>query len=157
MKTMKAHQILGQGQEEMEDRAKTYDAPEGERSMGKAVEMFNTLHGTELTETEGWQFMEILKMVRSSQGEFKLDNFIDGAAYAALAGEAAANDAEKPKTNWKQVKHGSGKGVDILKVSYVSVANPLSVNSLVGKQGKFVDFSLESDGYCSATFEFEKH
>ena len=85
-----AHEILEQGAQHMRDRAKTYDSPEGERSMGKTVTMFNALHGTDITETQGWQFMELLKMVRSSQGEFKLDNFEDGAAYCALAGESAA-------------------------------------------------------------------
>jgi len=39
--------------------------------------------------------MEILKMVRASQGEFRADNYEDGAAYAALAGEAAARERGK--------------------------------------------------------------
>jgi hypothetical protein len=45
-----------------------------------------------MTEEQGWMFMSILKMVRSQQGNFKLDNYEDGAAYFALAAEAAASD-----------------------------------------------------------------
>lgn len=75
----------------MEDRAATYDSPGGERSMSKAVDMLNTLTGgPSLTVEQGWLFMAILKMVRSQQGDFKLDNYEDLAAYAALAAEEAA-------------------------------------------------------------------
>ena len=77
---------------EMADRASTYDAPEGERSMGKTVAAFNALTGHDLTEQQGWQFMELLKIARSNQGAYRADCFVDGAAYAALAGEAAARN-----------------------------------------------------------------
>ena len=85
-----APDILNQANAEMSDRAKTYDAPAGERSMAKTVAAFNAIFGKDLTEVEGWQFMVILKIVRSSQGDFRLDNFVDGAAYMGLAGEAAS-------------------------------------------------------------------
>ena len=84
-----AASILEAGLGHMKDRAVTYDNPQGERSMGKTVDMFNILYGLELTEEQGWAFMELLKLVRTSQGEFKLDNFEDLAAYAGLMGEAA--------------------------------------------------------------------
>ena len=87
---MKAHDILATAALEMEDRSKTYDAPEGERSMGKTVAAFNAVTGHNVTEQQGWQFMELLKMVRSNQGGYRADSFVDGAAYAALAGECAA-------------------------------------------------------------------
>lgn len=74
----------------MNDRAATYNAPEGERSMAKTVEMFNTLKGTELSATDGWEFMMLLKLVRANQGDFKSDNYEDLTAYAALAGEEAS-------------------------------------------------------------------
>lgn len=94
---MKAIEILNQAASEQKSRAVHYDAPQGERSMAKTVGMFNLLHGTQLTEVQGWQFMEILKMVRSSQGALRADSFIDGASYASLAGEAAcAAAAQKP-------------------------------------------------------------
>lgn len=84
--------ILNQAIEAQRDRAATYDSPAGERSMGKTVTMFNILHGFDLTEEQGWQFMELLKMVRSSQGDFKLDNYVDGSSYASLAGDAAYHE-----------------------------------------------------------------
>jgi len=84
-----AASILEAGLGHMQDRAVTYDSPQGERSMGKTVGMFNVLYGLDLTEEQGWAFMAILKLVRTSQGEFKLDNFEDMAAYAGLMGEAA--------------------------------------------------------------------
>lgn len=79
--------ILQNAAAEMQDRAASRDTPEGERSMGRCVKAFNAMFGTELTEKQGWQFMELLKMARSVGGKFRLDDFIDGAAYAALAGE----------------------------------------------------------------------
>lgn len=87
-----AASILRAGLNHMEDRAATYDAEQGERSMGKTVTMFNTLYGFELTEEQGWAFMELLKLVRSSQGAYRQDNYEDGAAYMGLMGEAAARE-----------------------------------------------------------------
>lgn len=86
---MKANEILSEADRTLKKRGVDYDKPEGERSMGKVVKMFNELKGTNLSAFDGWQFMEILKMVRSNQGEQKSDNFIDGSAYSSLAGEAA--------------------------------------------------------------------
>lgn len=76
----------------MENRAKTYDAPGGERSMGKTVSAFNTITGLQLSEEQGWLFMEILKQVRSQQGNYRADNYEDMVAYAALRGECAARE-----------------------------------------------------------------
>lgn len=82
--------FLEQAAREMGDRAATYDRLQGERSMGKTVAAFNALTGHALSEQEGWQFMELLKIARSNQGGYRADSFVDGAAYAALAGEAAS-------------------------------------------------------------------
>jgi hypothetical protein len=89
---MQAKDFLMNGIKHMEDRARTYDKPQGERSMGATVAAFNVITGDDLTEEEGWLFMGLLKMVRSQQGEYKSDNYEDGAAYFALQGEAAARD-----------------------------------------------------------------
>lgn len=86
----RASGILAQAAAEMKDRGATYDQPEGERSMGKTVAAFAAVTGVHMTEQQGWQFMELLKMVRSNQGGYRADSFVDGAAYASLAGEAAA-------------------------------------------------------------------
>lgn len=85
--------ILAKAAEHMQNRAALRDTPTGERSMAKTVAMFNIYAGTELTEEQGWRFMEILKIIRSSQGEYCADDYEDGTAYAALCGEAAAAQA----------------------------------------------------------------
>lgn len=61
-----------------------------ERSMEKTVAVFNTMHGTNLTEAQGWNFMETLKAVRSFTGDHRDDDIIDGLNYTALRGEARA-------------------------------------------------------------------
>ena len=87
MKT--APEYLDNAAAEMKDRAKTYDNPTGERSMAKTVAAFNIIYGTDMSEEEGWQFMSILKKVRSTQGEYREDNHVDDVAYSSLAAEAA--------------------------------------------------------------------
>jgi hypothetical protein len=87
-----APQILKSAIGHMEERAATYDKPQGERSMGKTVAMFNTLTEHGLTEEQGWLFMACLKMVRAQQGGYRADSYEDGAAYFALAGESAAQE-----------------------------------------------------------------
>lgn len=86
---VQAPDLLEAAYKHMSDRAATYDSPEGERSMGKTVEAFNAITGHKLTEEQGWMFMTLLKMVRSTQGDFKSDNYEDAVAYEALRGEAA--------------------------------------------------------------------
>lgn len=76
----------------MRDRAATYDKPEGERSMGATVDAFLAVTGVSMTEEQGWLFMALLKAVRSQQGAYRADSYEDGAAYFALAGEAAVRD-----------------------------------------------------------------
>lgn len=83
-----APEILDAAKEAMAQRAHARDRANGERSMARTVFAFNTLTGHMLTETEGWRFMEILKIARGTGP----DEFIDGAAYAALAGEAAERE-----------------------------------------------------------------
>ena len=88
---MKASKIVEQALKHMRDRAATYDRPDGERSIGATVEAFNAITGDGLMNTEerGWLFMLLLKAVRSQQGDYRADSYEDGAAYFALAGEAA--------------------------------------------------------------------
>ena len=73
-------------------RAITYDKPAGERSMGRTIKVFAALTDIQLTEEQGWLFMEALKQVRSLQGKFKADSYEDLAGYAALRGETAARN-----------------------------------------------------------------
>jgi len=85
-----ANSILSAAAQHMQDRASTYDKPAGERSMAATVDAFRATTGITLTEEQGWHFMALLKLVRSQQGDLRLDSYEDGAAYFALAGEAAA-------------------------------------------------------------------
>ncbi len=81
----------------MDQRAATYDKPEGERSMGSTVLAFAAITGVLMTEEQGWLFMALLKAVRSQQGAYRADSYEDGAAYFALAGEAAVRD----RSGWR--------------------------------------------------------
>ena len=86
-----AKEILQAGVRHMEARSGTYDSQGGERSMGRAVAMFNACHDTDLTVEQGWHLMELVKHVRffSAPG-YHGDSVEDGAAYAALRGEYRA-------------------------------------------------------------------
>ena len=84
-----AAELLGRAARHMHDRASTYDKPEGERSMGRAVQAFNAITGRDLTESEGWLFMAMLKAVRGFTREsYHADSFEDLIAYTALLAEA---------------------------------------------------------------------
>ncbi len=73
----------------MQDRAATYDKPEGERSMQRTVDAFNIITGRHLTASEGWLLLQILKDVRDRQRSLPhTDSLEDCIAYAALKAEA---------------------------------------------------------------------
>lgn len=87
-------QILEAAVSIQEQRAEDYDSEGGERSMANTVRAFNIITGREdddrrLTESEGWEFMVLLKLVRdrSVVGGHK-DSLLDAVSYAALMGEA---------------------------------------------------------------------
>ena len=85
----KAAELLGRAAAHMHDRASTYDEPEGERSMGKIVTAFNAITGRDLTESEGWMFMQQVKLVRLfTRSDYHADSAEDNIAYAALLAEA---------------------------------------------------------------------
>ena len=85
----KAAELLGRAAAHMHDRSSTYDEPEGERSMGKIVMAFNAITGRDLTESEGWMFMQQVKLVRLfTRREYHADSAEDNIAYAALLAEA---------------------------------------------------------------------
>lgn len=86
---VKAPELLGRAAALMHERGKTYDEPEGERSMGKTVAAFNAVTGRDLTESEGWLLMCLLKAVRAAaRKEPHRDSLEDLIAYAALMAEA---------------------------------------------------------------------
>lgn len=85
----KAAELLGRAAMHMHDRASTYDALGGERSMGKCVAAFNAITGYALTESDGWLLMALLKAVRAqTRSEPHQDSLEDMIAYAALYAEA---------------------------------------------------------------------
>ena len=91
----KAHDILQEAGRTITQRGTQRDSGQGqERSMAATVAAFNAIEGLRLTERQGWAFMQILKMVRGAStarnGLYNADDALDGAAYAALGGEAAA-------------------------------------------------------------------
>lgn len=87
---IKASDTLRKAADLIEERAKQRDSGSRERSMSRTVAAFNAIYGTDITETQGWHFMELLKMVRSAQGAYVPDDFDDKVAYAALAAECEA-------------------------------------------------------------------
>jgi len=89
--------ILAEGVGILTERGKTYDKPSGERSMEKTVAVFNLHHGLNLTEAQGWHFMQILKDVRLfTKDGYHHDSALDGTNYSALKGEARHREfAEK--------------------------------------------------------------
>ena len=82
--------MLHEAANTLHDRAVSRDTPEGERSIGAAVAAFNAIYGTDITPQQGWMFMVFLKAARSANGQTNMDDFVDGAAYFALAGEEAS-------------------------------------------------------------------
>lgn len=80
------------------DTATGLSATPQERSMAATVAAFNAIHKTNLTETQGWAFMQTLKLTRAAtsarNGQFNGDDYLDGAAYAALAHESAEAEAK---------------------------------------------------------------
>lgn len=115
---MTAADILKAALGHMEDRAATYDKPEGERSMPATVEAFNALTGHQLTAEQGWLFMTVLKLCRTQQGGFRADNYEDGSAYFALMGEQASGDRVELSFN------GPTGTCDVGPVSFAEQADP---------------------------------
>ena len=88
-----ASEFLARSKEIMDERAKIYDSPSGERSAARTVEIFNILTGHELTEKDGWLFLLCLKLVRQRQVEgFHRDSVEDMVTYAALLAESMAQE-----------------------------------------------------------------
>ena len=83
-----AQQILEEAIATMAAKAADRDVAQ-ERSMARCVSAFNAITGSSMSERNGWLFMAILKATRAaSTPEGRPDDYIDGAAYFALAGES---------------------------------------------------------------------
>lgn len=90
-----APDLLDKAARLMEERGKQYDANgKAERSMGKVVKAFNVITGRELSEPEGWLFMQLVKDVRLfTKPGYHQDSAEDCIAYAALKAEAKQAEA----------------------------------------------------------------
>lgn len=84
-----ASEILVGAADAIDNRASQRDHENGERSMARTVAAFNALTGHQLSELDGWVLLAILKFARGQGGKPVLDDYVDAAAYAALAGECA--------------------------------------------------------------------
>lgn len=91
---MNASQLLRKAADTIDERAKERGETQ-ERSMAKTIEMFNSQWGTNLTEQQGWSFMQHLKTSRNLSGH-KDDDLIDKIAYMALEAEyVIQNNSDK--------------------------------------------------------------
>lgn len=96
-RTPTATELLERAAQHMRDRANTYDQPQGERSMGRAVAAFNAITGREgsaaLRESEGWLLLQLLKDARlfTRPDFYHADSAEDCIAYAALKAESMAS------------------------------------------------------------------
>lgn len=90
-----ADQLLNKAASHMQARGATYDKPSGERSMAQTVQAFNAVTGSDLSESEGWLLMTILKMVRDRQRVVPhQDSIEDLVAYSSLYGEARLGECK---------------------------------------------------------------
>ena len=95
---MSADKLLTDAAQIMQERAKQYDSPRGERSMGKAVAALNCVTGNKMTEAEGWLLLQLLKDVRqwSTPNTAHVDSLQDCIAYAALKAECIIEQTHIP-------------------------------------------------------------
>jgi len=94
-----ASEFLKEAADQLGIKAQLRDQPQGERSMAATVAAFNALTGKNISESDGWKFMVLLKMVRGQQGKFNADDYIDGAAYFGLLGECESTYMEELTEN----------------------------------------------------------
>lgn len=89
----KASDVLGKASDHIKSREAEYDRANGEMSMDRAVKAFNAIHGTHLTTSQGWHFMQLVKNSRFFAKEhFHPDSGEDGVSYGALMVEARAKE-----------------------------------------------------------------
>lgn len=105
---VKAHEHLDAVRTIIAARGEERDLPDGERSMARAVNIFNACTGVKLSEADGWLFMQCLKLSRQRAGKFKLDDYHDLIGYAALQTECVSASHAKEISSG-DVQRASGK------------------------------------------------
>jgi len=98
---MQAVDFLNLAEQILKERGAERNQSSGERNMEKIVSMFNTLTGNNLSTSDGWKFMILLKIVRAETGQYKQDDYIDGCSYFSLLGE------EKSKNGNQKIDDGN--------------------------------------------------
>lgn len=84
-----ASEIADSALKHIRERAETYDQPTGERSAAKTAKAFNAITGKDITESEVWLLLQLLKDVRQwSCEDYHQDSAEDCIAYAALKAES---------------------------------------------------------------------
>jgi len=83
--------FLQAAQDRIDSVAAERDVKDGERSMARAVEIFNAWTDCGMSVEDGWRFMLALKMARELQGKFNEGDYQDLAGYAALLGECLSD------------------------------------------------------------------
>ena len=146
---MKAPEILTRSAEIMAERAKQYDSPQGERSMGKAVAAFNAVTGQSLSEANGWLLMALIKMVRdNTTTEPHADSINDLVAYGALYGEARMASINEG-ADW--ISWGGGE-------CPVPEGTPVMIRLRDGGEyGPFPALHLNAGSYVNASGAFWEH
>ena len=95
-----APELLIEAADAIGNRAIERDNADGERSMARAVQMFNVWRGPHarpgLSEHDGWAFMVFLKLARAAEGKHRRDDWVDGAAYMARACESIERELDMP-------------------------------------------------------------
>ena len=91
-----AGEFLSMAKLTMDERGKTYDdSGKKERSMKATVEAFNAITGKELSESDGWLLMVLLKQVRQyASPKYHGDSALDAVAYSALLAESLSNNKD---------------------------------------------------------------
>ena len=147
---MKAPEILTRSAEIMAERAKQYDSPQGERSMGKAVAAFNAITGQSLSEANGWLLMALLKMVRDNTTDKPHEDSIhDLVAYGALYGEARLANLNQTDSDW--IEWGGGE-------CPVPEGTPVMIRLRDGGEyGPFPALHLNAESIINASCAFWKH
>lgn len=74
-------------------RGVEYDQPGGERSMAATVAAFNAITGLELKTSQGWLFLEVLKLVRGERAKDPTDSCVDNIGYGGLWAEERVREA----------------------------------------------------------------
>lgn len=85
---MTAQELFDLASKTLAERGQTYEGTAQERSMAQITKAFNAITKRDLSESEGWLFMCVLKQVRLANSGFKHeDSKLDLVSYAALLGE----------------------------------------------------------------------